>query len=236
MPVFLLNSELSFPSPHLADATGLLAIGGDLRPERLILAYTNGIFPWYNANEPILWWSPNPRLALFPPKIHISQRLRRTLRSNHFQITFDTSFEQTIRACAESRLTKGEDTWLNEDMIQAYIALHKMGFAHSAEAWLNEELVGGLYGVAIGQVFYGESMWTQVKDASKVAFVTLVQKLIEWGFQLIDCQVTTAHLLSFGAEELPRTLFLKLLNKYVRRKNKAPAANWNDDSVPNPTE
>lgn len=232
MPVFLLSSELSFPSPEMADTTGLLAIGGDLRPERLILAYVNGIFPWYNADEPILWWSPDPRLVLFPSKLHVSKRLKRTLSSNRFQITFDKAFEQTIRACGESRLAKGEDTWLNEDMIQAYITLHEMGFAHSTETWLNGELVGGLYGVAIGQVFYGESMWTKVTDASKTAFVTLVHKLVEWDFQLIDCQVTTTHLLSFGAEEIPRSLFLKLLHRYVRLKNTAPAASWKDKAVP----
>jgi leucyl/phenylalanyl-tRNA--protein transferase len=227
MSVFLLSSELSFPSPTLADDTGLLAIGGDLRPERLVLAYVNGIFPWYNADEPILWWSPDPRLVLFPAKLHISRRLQRTLRSKRFQITFDTAFEQTIRACAGSRLEKGEDTWLNEDMVQAYMALHERGIAHSAEAWLNRELVGGLYGVAIGRVFYGESMWARVTDASKTAFVTLVQQLIQWGFQLIDCQVTTRHLMSFGAEEIPRRLFLQLLRKYVRLQNTAPVRTWN---------
>ncbi len=232
MPIFLLSSELSFPSPNLADATGFLAIGGDLRPERLILAYLNGIFPWYNAEEPILWWSPNPRLVLFPSDLHVSKRLKRTLRSNRFQITFDSAFEQTIKACGESRLARGEDTWLNKDMIQAYITLHEMGLAHSAEAWLNGELVAGLYGVAIGQVFYGESMWTKVTDASKTAFVTLVHKLVEWNFQLIDCQVTTTHLLSFGAKEIPRTLFLQLVHKYVRLKNKAPTVSWNSDTVP----
>lgn len=233
MSVFLLSSELSFPSPAMADSTGLLAIGGDLRPERLILAYVNGIFPWYNADEPILWWSPNPRLVLFPSKLHISRRLQRTLRSNRFQITFDTAFEQTIRACGESRLAKGEDTWLNSDMIQAYMALHERGIAHSAEAWLNQELVGGLYGVAIGQVFYGESMWARVTDASKTAFVTLVKKLMEWDFQLIDCQVTTTHLLSFGAEEIPRSLFLRLLHKYVRLQNTAPVRSWSNAHIQN---
>lgn len=230
MSVFLLNQELSFPSPELADPTGLLAIGGDLRPERLLLAYVNGIFPWYNRDEPILWWSPDPRLVLFPSKLHISKRLMRTFRSNRFQITFDAAFERTIRACGESRLEKGEDTWLNEDMIQAYSKLHHMGFAHSAEAWMDNQLVGGLYGVAIGQVFYGESMWTKVTDASKVAFVTLVQRLMEWDFQLIDCQVTTNHLMSFGAEEIPRRLFLKLLNKYIRLSNKSPSKTWRNDS------
>jgi len=226
MSVFLLSQELSFPSPELADDTGLLAIGGDLRPERLVLAYVNGIFPWYNANEPILWWSPNPRLVLFPHKLHVSKRLGRILRSCAFHITFDVAFEQTIRACAESRLEKGEETWLNEDMVQAYIELHKRGLAHSTEAWLNHEVVGGLYGVTIGQVFFGESMWTKVDNASKVAFVTLVQQLIQWGFQLIDCQVTTRHLISFGAEEIPRSLFLRLLHRYVRLKNTAPMGRW----------
>lgn len=231
MSIFLLNQEISFPPPELADPTGLLAIGGDLRPERLILAYVNGIFPWYNADEPILWWSPNPRLVLFPSKLHISRKLQRTIRSNRFQITFDAAFEQTIMACGESRLAKGEETWLNSDMIQAYMALHERGIAHSAEAWLNHELVGGLYGVAIGQVFYGESMWTRITDASKTAFVRLVQKLMEWDFQLIDCQVTTTHLLSFGAEEIPRRLFLKLLHKYVRLRNTAPMGRWMNETV-----
>ncbi|MEZ0329565.1 MAG: leucyl/phenylalanyl-tRNA--protein transferase [Dissulfuribacterales bacterium] len=231
MSVFLLNQEINFPPPELADATGLLAIGGDLRFERLILAYVNGIFPWYNADEPILWWSPNPRLVLFPAELHVSKRLKRTLRANRFQITFDAAFEQTIRACGESRLAKGEDTWLNEDMIQAYITLHQMGIAHSVEAWFQNELAGGLYGVAIGQVFYGESMWTKVTDASKTAFVTLVQRLMKWDFQLIDCQVTTTHLLSFGAKEIPRSLFLKLLHKYVRLRNTAPIGCWMNETV-----
>ncbi|MGC9021922.1 MAG: leucyl/phenylalanyl-tRNA--protein transferase, partial [Dissulfurimicrobium sp.] len=222
MPVYVLGNDPVFPPPESARSDGLLAIGGDLDPQRLIAAYRLGIFPWYSPGEPILWWSPDPRLVLNPKRLHVSRRLRRTIRQAKFKITFDAAFSDVIRACRETRIEAGEGTWISDEMVAAYTRLHNMGIAHSSEAWASGRLVGGLYGVAIGRVFFGESMFSTERDASKVALVTLVRQLDAWSFELIDCQMTTRHLLSLGAEEIPRKTFLSILARLVDAPNTAP--------------
>ncbi|MCL5406146.1 MAG: leucyl/phenylalanyl-tRNA--protein transferase [Deltaproteobacteria bacterium] len=207
MPVYRLSDELVFPHPSLADPEGLLAVGGDLSPERLLLAYANGIFPWYSDSDPILWWSPDPRLVLFPAELKISRSLMRTIKKQVFKVTVDGAFGKVIRACARTR----EETWLTAEMIEAYETLHELGFAHSVETFCEDRLVGGLYGVALGRAFFGESMFSVMSDASKVALVCLVQHLSERGFELIDCQMPTEHLKRLGAREIPRKEFLALL-------------------------
>ncbi len=208
MPVYLLSDELIFPSPKLAAQEGLLAVGGDLSQERLLVAYRMGIFPWYSENEPIMWWSPDPRLILYPYQLKVSKSLKKTINKGDFVLTMDQAFEAVITACAESRTETNEGTWIVDEMITAYSKLHESGFAHSVEAWLGDQLAGGLYGVSIGRCFFGESMFTRISNASKVAFVGLVKYLQQLNFDLIDCQVTTSHLLSFGAHEIPRARFL----------------------------
>lgn len=204
-----------FPPVRLAltEPDGLLAIGGCLSGQRLINAYRNGIFPWYNEGEPILWWSPNPRTVLFPNDLIISRSLRKTLRKNSFRFSIDQAFGQVISACAKPR-PDAAGTWISPEIKAAYLGLHQMGIAHSAEIWLGDELVGGLYGIALGQVFFGESMFHTVTDASKVAFVNLVEKLKSWNYCLIDCQVYSNHLASLGAKEIDRAVFIGLLDKY----------------------
>lgn len=213
MPVFLLSDNITFPPPHFARKDGLLAIGGDLSRERLLLAYRKGIFPWYSNGEPILWWSPDPRLVLYPEELRISRSLKKTIRKDRFLITMDQAFFRVIKSCAETRLNKEQPTWIVPEMINAYRQLHESGFAHSVEAWHEGKLAGGLYGLALGKCFSGESMFTRVTDASKVAFVYLVTFLKYAGFQMIDCQVKTSHLMSFGAREIPRKNFLQQLEK-----------------------
>jgi len=207
------NQDFPPVTQALTEPDGLLAAGGCLSTQRIINAYTLGIFPWYSNDDPILWWSPDPRLVIFPEKLHLAKSLQKTLRRQVFQVTFDTAFTQVIKACAAPRSNES-GTWLLPEMQQAYHRLHNEGYAHSVEAWHEGELVGGLYGIAIGQVFFGESMFHRQTDASKVAFVTLVQQLSSWGYQLIDCQVHTQHLVSLGAEEITRTHFSSLLQKY----------------------
>lgn len=204
MPVYLLTEELLFPPPHLADKSGLLAVGGDLSAERLLLAYSSGIFPWYSDDEPILWWSPDPRLVLYPDELKVSGSLRKVLRKQAFRVTLDTAFPQVITACASIR----ESTWIIDDMIQAYCRLHDAGYAHSVEVWQDGELAGGLYGVSLGRCFFGESMFSRRSNASKVALYYLVEHVKTLHFDLIDCQVTSDHLLSLGAREIPRRQFL----------------------------
>ncbi|HMK61337.1 MAG TPA: leucyl/phenylalanyl-tRNA--protein transferase [Dissulfurispiraceae bacterium] len=211
MPVFHLTDDLIFPPPDFAESDGLLAVGGDLRVERLLLAYSMGIFPWYSDDYPILWWSPDPRLVLFPNELKISRSLKQTIKRGIFAITMNQAFEQVIHGCARKRRNNEDGTWITDEMKSAYIELHAAGYAHSVEAWLNNELAGGLYGIALGRAFFGESMFSLRDNASKVAFVHLVENLMQDGFQLIDCQVTTHHLMSFGAREIPRVEFLKLL-------------------------
>ena len=213
MPVFLLTDELVFPPPHLARKDGLLAVGGDLSVNRLLLAYREGIFPWFIRRDPILWWSPDPRLVLFPEEIKISKSLEKTIKQCVFHVTMDTAFHQVITECARVRTRKNEGTWITEEMMGAYGQLHESGFAHSVEAWFKGELAGGLYGVSIGKCFFGESMFTRTNNASKVALVALVDYLRKMSFDMIDCQITTGHLMRFGAREIPRNLFLTLLKK-----------------------
>lgn len=217
MPVFLLNEdEESFPPPEAADPSGLLAVGGDLKPRRLLTAYAQGIFPWYSKGQPILWHSPDPRFVLEPKHLHVPKSLQKALRRGTLQVRYDTAFEQVIDACARARRPGQRGTWITGEMRDAYVALHRLGLAHSVESWSEGKLIGGLYGVSIGAVFYGESMFALAPDASKVAFVTLVERLVGWDFQLIDCQQETAHLARFGAEAWPRERFLAALAEAVR--------------------
>ena len=209
------NEQTPFPEVSLAmtEPDGLLAVGADLSPERLQMAYTNGIFPWYNHDQPILWWSPNPRAVIFPQKFHISKSLKKFLKKNPFEISIDRAFNEVIEKCSQAR-TYESGTWITTEMKQAYNTMHKLGHAHSVEAWHEEELVGGLYGLAYGQVFFGESMFSSQTNASKVAFNELIHQLIDWDFKLVDCQVSSEHLSQFGAEDIPRDDFLKLLRLY----------------------
>jgi leucyl/phenylalanyl-tRNA--protein transferase len=213
MPIYLLSDDIAFPPPNLASPEGLLAVGGDLCQERLLLAYSMGIFPWYSEAEPIMWWSPDPRLVLYPDELRVSRSLQKTIKKAVFQLTMDQAFEQVISACAKVQRKHNEGTWIVPDMIDAYCQLHASGYAHSVEAWQNDTLVGGLYGVSLGKCFFGESMFTRVTDASKAAFVALVSHLRTWSFDLIDCQVTTEHLERLGAREIPRARFLEELKK-----------------------
>lgn len=210
----LLNTELWFPPVDLADNDGLLAVGGDLRAERLILAYRNGIFPWYNHGDPILWWYMAPRFVLFPAELHVSKNLARLIRNSNFTVTYNTAFRDVICNCrfAERR---GEGTWISEEIIQAYCALHDRGIAHSVEVWNDGELAGGLYGVKLGNIFFGESMFSKTSDASKFGFVAYVNKLLDEGVALIDCQVYTQYLESFGARFIPGTEFSELLKTHI---------------------
>lgn len=202
-------SDLRFPPVDLSDPEGLLAVGGDLRPERLLEAYRHGIFPWYSDDQPILWWSPDPRTVLFPDKLHISRSLKRSLRPGIFNITLDTCFRDVMQQCAGPRPQYPDGgTWITAEMLDAYTTLHKQGYAHSVETWQEGELVGGLYGVAIGGAFFAESMFTHVPDASKVALVSLVRQLQAWEFRIIDCQQASPHVMRFGAEEISRREFL----------------------------
>jgi leucyl/phenylalanyl-tRNA--protein transferase len=198
----------------LREPDGLLAAGGDLSAPRLIAAYRRGIFPWYSRGQPILWWSPDPRAVLRPTRMKISRSLRKTLRNRGFETKVDTAFRDVIRACGSPELRPG-GTWLSPEMRAAYVRLHRLGFAHSVETWLDGRLVGGLYGVALGKVFFGESMFSIERDASKVALKRLCDELVARGFELIDCQMATAHLISLGAELLPRRTFIDMLAQYV---------------------
>ncbi|KJU83969.1 leucyl/phenylalanyl-tRNA--protein transferase [Candidatus Magnetobacterium bavaricum] len=218
MPVFVLTEECVFPSPELARGDGLLAIGGDLSMDRLLVAYRQGIFPWYGPDSPILWWAPDPRIVLIPQDINISRSLRQTIKKGLFKVTTDRAFRQVITNCSMNRKIDGGDTWLTKEMIEAYVKLHEAGFAHSIESWHDGELAGGLYGVVMGGVFFGESMFFKKSNASKVAFATIVQKLIEWGFVLIDCQVATSYLMSFGATHMPRKDFMRMIKSAIRIK------------------
>ena len=211
MPIHRLGRDIVFPDPSEADPDGLLAVGGDLSPERLLAAYARGIFPWFDERSPILWWSPDPRLVLDPGALHVSRRLARTVRSGRFRVTADAAFEQVIRRCAVRPRRGQRGTWITRDMREAYVALHRLGFAHSFEAWEGEDLAGGLYGVSLGGAFFGESMFADRVDASKVAFVRSVDWLRAHGIGLVDCQVRTEHLVSLGAREIPRPDFLARL-------------------------
>ena len=223
------SPEIDFPDVNLAlkNPDGLLAIGGDLSEARLLKAYRRGIFPWYGPGQPILWWSPDPRLVLYPGRLHISRSLAKTLRKGMFQVSMDRAFEAVISACAAAREDES-GTWITPEMKAAYLKLYREGHAHSVECWQADRLVGGLYGVSIGQAFFGESMFARVNDASKVALVWLVQQLQRWNFQLVDCQVHTRHLVSLGASALARDEFTRLLEAACNRP--APPSPWTIDA------
>ena len=213
MPVFLLSDDIIFPPPHLAEKDGLLAVGGDLSEKRILRAYAMGIFPWYTEGSPILWWSPDPRLVLFPDELKVSRSLRQCIKKGVFTITVNKAFKQVIRSCAVIRRKGQSGTWITRAMEDAYTRLHHSGYALSVEAWDGNKLVGGLYGILLGKVFFGESMFAQKSNASKAAFVTFVEQIREKGVSIIDCQMRTEHLLSLGAREIPRTAYLKILQK-----------------------
>lgn len=221
----LLTRDLWFPDPCHADKHGLLALGGDLSPERLLLAYASGIFPWFSPGDPVLWWSPDPRMVLVPTALHVPRRLLRIIRRKKFRITLDMDFDAVISACSLAGGREREGTWITRDMIRAYAALHSAGYAHSVEAWHDERLAGGLYGVAMGAVFFGESMFFNEPDASKVAFVYLVNWLADRGVKLIDCQVRTHHLARFGAGDMARDEFISRLMRLRARKG-PPIESW----------
>ncbi len=221
-----LDDSLTFPPVNsaLEEPDGLLAAGGDLSPDRILLAYQNGIFPWYSDDQPILWWSPNPRTVIKPCDLHISRSMQKILNKNLFRVTYDQDFESVIHACAAPR-DADSGTWITDEMIDAYCELHHLGHAHSVEVWEGESLVGGLYGIAIGEVFFGESMFSHQSNASKVGFITLINQLQQWGFTLIDCQVASDHLFTLGATEMPRALFLSTINSALLPDN---ASAWPD--------
>jgi leucyl/phenylalanyl-tRNA--protein transferase len=220
-----LDRNTPFPPAETAlhDPNGLLAAGADLSPERLLSAYRQGIFPWFSEGEPILWWCPDPRMVLYPQQLKVARSLRKVLRNAAYEIRFDTAFEEVIAACAAPRDGQ-RGTWITSQMQGAYCALHRLGYAHSAETWIEGELAGGLYGVAVGGIFFGESMFTRVRDASKIAFVCTVRRLQEDGFQLVDCQFHTEHLETLGARPIPRADFLRQVRELVH--NSRSIGNW----------
>lgn len=211
MPVYLLTEELVFPPPEGASSDGLVAIGGDFDPRRLLLAYGQGIFPWPTEGYPLLWFSPNPRFVLEPARARAPRSVKKAIRRDAYEITFDTAFDRVIRACGEAPRPGQSGTWITDELVEGFEGLHALGLAHSVEAWADGELAGGLYGVSLGGVFFGESMFARRPDASKVAFVTLLGHLVEWRFPIVDCQVHTEHLARFGAELWPRRRFLEAL-------------------------
>ncbi len=210
----ILPKEIKFPPVEEADEDGFLAIGGDLGTARLLAAYRHGIFPWYNEEEPICWWSPDPRCVLFPNKLHVSKSMQKIIRDNEFSFSINKDFKNVIRCCSSVKRNYGNGTWIHEEMMVAYTKLHKLGYVFSAEAWQENKLAGGLYGIKIGKVFFGESMFSNVTNASKFAFIKFVQQLIIEGVELIDCQQQTRHLMSLGAEMIERKQFIDLLHQY----------------------
>lgn len=221
MPVYRLDERLVFPPAEKADPDGLLAVGGDLSPERLVLAYGSGIFPWYEDGVPILWHSPDPRMVLDAGHLHVPRSLDRTLRRGTYAIRLDTAFRDVVEACAAVPRPGQHGTWITREMIDAYVELHRRGLAHSAEAWHDGVLCGGVYGVSLGAAFFGESMFAHAPDASKAAFVTLVRQLARWGITLVDCQVHTLHLERFGAREISRRRYLARLKEALREETRA---------------
>jgi leucyl/phenylalanyl-tRNA--protein transferase len=220
VPVYRLNHQPIFPPPELSEAGGLLAVGGDLRPDRLLAGYRAGIFPWYSEGQPIWWHSPDPRFVLDPANLHVPRSLAKILRRGDYEIRFDTAFDRVIRACAAKPRPNQPGTWITRDMVAGYERLHALGVAHSAEAWRDGELVGGLYGVSLGDMYFGESMFAEAPDASKCAFVVLVRWMTARGVALVDSQVYTDHLARFGAEEWPRSRYLSALRGYVDRETR----------------
>lgn len=215
MPVYKLSTRVAFPDPEMAEEGGLLAVGGDLAPERLLLAYAHGIFPWPHEGYPLLWFSPDPRAVLPPRELRVPRRLARTIRQRRFTITFDTAFEAVIDGCASAPRPQGEGTWITPAMRSAYVELHRLGFGHSVEAWLGDGLAGGVYGVVLGGVFVAESMFYRETDASKVALVSLVRRLARWRFDLLDAQISSPHLERFGVRAWPRARYLRVLARSI---------------------
>ncbi len=229
MPVFRLNENIIFPRPSLAEENGLLAIGGDLRPERLISAYRLGIFPWYSEGDPILWWFTSPRLVIYPQEFKIPKRLARYMRKPLYHVTMDTDFEQVIEKCASVRTSNEDETWITDEIKSAYLQLHNLGYAHSVECWHGNRLAGGLYGVALDRVFFGESMFTLMSNGSKIALASLVIHLKKSNFGLIDCQMTSDHLLQYGAREIGGRVFRNKLEKFIQTTS--PGGTWNEKST-----
>lgn len=220
MPVFQLSDTIFFPPPELAREDGLLAVGGDLSPQRLLLAYQMGIFPWYAEGDPILWWAPTPRLILIPQEFHLSRRLKRDLSKGLFDFSIDTAFAEVITACAGPRAGQQFGTWISPDMITAYCHLHQLGYAHSLECWHEGALAGGLYGISVGGMFFGESMFSRVANSSKAAMAILCRQLATWGFDCVDCQMRTDHLISLGAKEITGPDFFSLLQKSILKTDR----------------
>lgn len=231
MPVFYLTEKILFPPVHYAEPSGILAVGGDLEPERLLEAYSRGIFPWFSDDSPIIWWSPDPRFVIYPGDIRISRSMRQVLERRVFRITFDSAFRDVITECSMPR-KQDDGTWITDEMIEAYVKLHEMGYAHSIEAWSGDRLVGGLYGVSLGRAFFGESMFSRESNASKAAFVTLAINLERIGFDIIDCQVHTDHLESLGAFEMPRDQFIGIIRRSLSAET--IRGNWGECSLFNP--
>jgi leucyl/phenylalanyl-tRNA--protein transferase len=229
VPVYQLDQRIVFPPPEKAERSGLLAVGGDLRPERLLLAYSMGIFPWYDEDMPILWHSPDPRAVLLPAELHVPRSLAKLMRKAPYQLRVDTAFADVIQACADAYRPGQGGTWITDEMRAAYIRLHEMGYAHSAEAYLDDRLVGGLYGVSLGSVFFGESMFALEPDASKIAFVTLVRQLERWKFTLIDCQQKTEHLTRFGSVMWRRKRFQETLATALKAATRQGSWRLDDD-------
>lgn len=233
MQIPQLTKEIKFPPPHLATEEGLLAIGGDLRVERIMAAYHQGVFPWYSDETPIMWWNPDPRFVLYPSRLKISKSMKQVLRQNRFKITFDTAFREVMESCQKSPRSDQDGTWITNELIDAFEKIHELGAAHSVEVWQDGELVGGLYGLSIGRVYFGESMFTRVSNASKAGFITLVQEMSKRGIEMIDCQVYTSHLESLGAESISRDQFLGQLEVLLDfESNMGKWTNWlqNDES------
>ena len=225
-----LSTGAPFPPVHRAldEPNGLLAAGGELTLERLLEAYRNGIFPWYSDGQPVLWWSPDPRMVLVPPEVALSRSLKKRLRRRDYEIRTDSSFPDVMLGCAAPRADEG-GTWITDEMVQAYVTLHRAGFAHSVETWIDGRLAGGLYGVSIGRAFFGESMFSRAPDASKLALAHLARQLERWQFGLIDCQMATSHLASLGAREIPRTDFIRALSELVNYPTRTGAWRFDDD-------
>jgi leucyl/phenylalanyl-tRNA--protein transferase len=231
MPVYLLDERPVFPPPTEAEPSGLLAVEGDLSPQRLLAAYARGIFPWYTEGEPILWFSPDPRTVLLAGELRVSRGVRRNITSHDFEIRLDSAFAQVVQACAVVERAGQQGTWITSDMVDAYVALYELGYAHSAEAWLDGELVGGAYGVSIGHTFSGESMFHHVTGASQAALVALVRQLAAWGIELVDCQTYTRHFARLGARSWPRARFLAALERAVEAPTRRGRWRLQDDTV-----
>jgi len=228
VPVFRLDDRPVFPDPELAHSSGVIAVGGDLTPDRVLRGYAVGIFPWYSEGQPILWHSPDPRFVLEPCRLHVGKSLRNRLNRRPFRISMDTAFEAVVAACARAPRPGQDGTWITEDMLRSYKGLHDLGFAHSVEAWEGDDLVGGLYGVSLGGIFFGESMFALAADASKIAFVSLVRQLERWGFSLLDSQVYTEHVERFGAFEIPRREYLDVLKYCLTSPTRRGAWRFDD--------